>query len=206
MGTIAVDLAVRLPSYFPFADSHKEQHVLGKARSLVLAAVLATTVAVGFALSVGTASAAPQPTATNTFTNIPVQGQCEDATTGVEGTFSGVLAVAGFTTSGNRILAQGTVSGTCSVGGTITDAAVTAPVRIAQATTCDVLTLVLGPLHLDLLGLVIDLNQVVLNITADAGGGLLGSLLCSLAGGGGGNPLQTIVDLLNQILGILSGL
>jgi hypothetical protein len=52
----------------------------------------------------------------------------------------------------------------------------------------------------------IDLNQVVLNNTAEAGGGLLGDLLCSLAGGGGGNPLQTIVDLLNQILGILSGL
>jgi hypothetical protein len=53
------------------------------------------------------------------------------------------------------------------------------------------------------LGLVVDLNQVVLTITANPSGGLLGQLLCSLAGGG---PLQQIVDLLNQILAILQGL
>jgi hypothetical protein len=35
--------------------------------------------------------------------------------------------------------------------------------------SCDILNLVLGPLHLDLLGLVIDLNQVVLNITGTTG-------------------------------------
>jgi hypothetical protein len=57
-----------------------------------------------------------------------------------------------------------------------------------------------GPLHLELLGLVVDLNRVVLTITADPSGGLLGELLCSLAGGG---SLQQIVDLLNQILAIL---
>jgi hypothetical protein len=45
---------------------------------------------------------------------------------------------------------------------------------------CQVLDLVLGPLHLDLLGLIVDLNQVHLQITADPNGGLLGSLLCSV--------------------------
>jgi hypothetical protein len=41
-----------------------------------------------------------------------------------------------------------------------------------------VLNLVLGPLHLDLLGLVVDLNQVHLVITAvQAPGNLLGNLL-----------------------------
>ena len=40
------------------------------------------------------------------------------------------------------------------------------------------LDLVLGPLHLELLGLIVDLNQVHLRITADPQGGLLGSLLC----------------------------
>ena len=50
----------------------------------------------------------------------------------------------------------------------------------AAATTCSILDLTLGPLHLNLLGLVVDLNTVHLTITADPAGGLLGNLLCSL--------------------------
>src|SRR5438477_3908166 len=45
---------------------------------------------------------------------------------------------------------------------------------------CSIVDLVLGPLHLDLLGLIVDLNQVHLQITADPNGGILGSVLCSL--------------------------
>jgi len=47
--------------------------------------------------------------------------------------------------------------------------------------TCSVLELTLGPLHLELLGLVVDLNKVHLVITANAAGGVLGSLFCGLA-------------------------
>jgi hypothetical protein len=47
--------------------------------------------------------------------------------------------------------------------------------------TCPVLDLVLGPLDLQLLGLNATLNQVHLSITADASGGVLGSLFCQLA-------------------------
>jgi len=70
------------------------------------------------------------------------------------------------------------------------------------------LTLTLGPLHLDLLGLVVDLNQVVLNITAQPGpGNLLGNLLCAVAnllnGGNLSNLLTQLVALLNQILASL---
>jgi hypothetical protein len=57
------------------------------------------------------------------------------------------------------------------------------PANHAQALQpgpCTILDLVLGPLHLDLLGLIVDLNQVRLQITADPTGGILGSLLCSL--------------------------
>ncbi len=46
---------------------------------------------------------------------------------------------------------------------------------------CQIVDLVLGPLHLDLLGLIVDLNQVHVQIRADPNGGILGSLLCSLA-------------------------
>jgi hypothetical protein len=77
------------------------------------------------------------------------------------------------------------------------------PVADLQAATCEVLNLVLGPLHLELLGLIVDLNQVVLNITADPNGGILGSLLCSLAGGPTGGALS---DLLNRLLALLAGL
>jgi hypothetical protein len=48
---------------------------------------------------------------------------------------------------------------------------------------CTVLDLMLGPLHLELLGLIVDLFPVHLRITADPEGGLLGQLLCGLAGG-----------------------
>ena len=65
--------------------------------------------------------------------------------------------------------------------------------------------MVLGPLDLNLLGLAIHLNQVVLNITAIPGAGnLLGNLLCAVAGlldNPGG-----LAALLNQILAILAGL
>jgi hypothetical protein len=50
--------------------------------------------------------------------------------------------------------------------------------------SCEVLDLLLGPLHLDLLGLIVDLygptrsDPVEVLITADPNGGLLGSLLC----------------------------
>ncbi len=49
-----------------------------------------------------------------------------------------------------------------------------------QAVECEVLHLVLGPLHLDLLGLIVDLNKVVLDIKAIPGT-VLGDLFCSLA-------------------------
>jgi hypothetical protein len=68
-------------------------------------------------------------------------------------------------------------------GGQIKPLRLTVPLRAqtAQATTCPILELTLGPLHLDLLGLVVDLNRVHLTITATRGGGLLGDLLCGLA-------------------------
>jgi hypothetical protein len=58
------------------------------------------------------------------------------------------------------------------------------PVTAAQSTgtpTCQVLNLILGPLNLDLLGLVVDLQKVNLNITASRGQGQLGDIFCQLA-------------------------
>jgi hypothetical protein len=77
----------------------------------------------------------------------------------------------------------------------------------AAAAVCEILHLVLGPLDLNLLGLKIHLNRVVLNIDAQPGpGNLLGNLLCSVAGlldGGLGGLLGQLTNLLNRILGQL---
>jgi hypothetical protein len=51
----------------------------------------------------------------------------------------------------------------------------------AAGTTCPVLDLVVGPLNLQLLGLIVDLNRVHLNVTATRGAGALGDLFCTLA-------------------------
>jgi hypothetical protein len=80
--------------------------------------------------------------------------------------------------------------------------------RTANRAECDVLNLVLGPLDLNVLGLQVNLNRIVLDIVAVSGAGnLLGNLLCAVAGllDGGilGNLLGQITDLLNQILGRL---
>ncbi|WP_457208077.1 hypothetical protein [Nocardioides sp. P5_C9_2] len=74
---------------------------------------------------------------------------------------------------------------------------------------CDILNLVLAPLDLNVLGLTVHLDRVVLDIVAVSGAGnLLGNLLCAVAGlldQGGllSNLLGQITDLLNQILGRL---
>jgi hypothetical protein len=82
----------------------------------------------------------------------------------------------------------------------------------AQGQTCNVLTLDLGPLHLDLLGLVVDLNAIHLVIDAQQGSGnLLGNLLCAVAnllnpGGGLSGTLQQLGDALSAVANALNGL
>jgi len=80
------------------------------------------------------------------------------------------------------------------------------PVRVAtHQGTCQILNLVLGPLHLDLLGLVVDLygrttsDPVRVRITGEPGHGLLGDLLCSLAGGGNVTSLVQLQSLLRSL-------
>jgi len=74
---------------------------------------------------------------------------------------------------------------------------------------CDILNLELGAIHLDLLGLVIDLSQVNLDIVAEPGpGNLLGNLLCAVAGLLDDSPLDLggLTGLLEQINGLLDRL
>ena len=79
----------------------------------------------------------------------------------------------------------------------------------AAKARCGILHLVLAPLNLNLLGLKIHLDKVLLNIVAVSGAGnLLGNLLCAVAGLlDGGGPLSGLLTKLNQILNqLLMGL
>ena len=67
--------------------------------------------------------------------------------------------------------------------------------RVASAQRiCPVLDLTLAPLDLNLLGLMVHLDRVHLTITANSNGGVLGSLLCGLAGGGRLTPQQLTLN------------
>jgi len=77
--------------------------------------------------------------------------------------------------------------------------------------SCGILLLDLGPLHLDLLGLVVDLNEVILNITGQTGAGnLLGNLLCALTGlfdiPGAIAGIINLIDRINDLLSTIGGL
>jgi hypothetical protein len=80
------------------------------------------------------------------------------------------------------------------------------PARAAEHQgTCQVLNLILGPLHLDLLGLNVDLygenrqSPVIVTITALPGHGLLGDVLCSLAGGARITSLAALQNVLRSL-------
>ena len=86
---------------------------------------------------------------------------------------------------------------------------ITANTNLAGA-TCSVLSLAVGPLDLNLLGLVVELDDcsrgpVTVDITAIPGGGLLGDLLCSLAGNPLNNPNTTVVQRLLWQISLLLG-
>ena len=167
--------------------------------------VLAVIVAVFAALlAPGAAAAAPKPPPTTLGgVTLPVDGTLADGTGDVTGTFT----FQRFVQQSGDLAAVGTFTGT------VTDAAgivstgtqqITLPVTLVDA-SCRILHLELGPLDLDLLGLQVHLDQVVLDITAQSGpGNLLGNLLCAVAGLLDSNaPLDLLVNLLNQLLGLL---
>ena len=90
---------------------------------------------------------------------------------------------------GNVLHADGTVTGTLAglpFTADITDFALQLipDDPNTPAEECSVLHLALGPINLALLGLFVDTSEICLDITATEGGGLLGDLLCGLAGGG----------------------
>ncbi|MGI8332240.1 hypothetical protein ACRYCC_19910 [Actinomadura scrupuli] len=140
--------------------------------------------------------------------SVPVVGTFTDNAGGT-GRFVGKFIIDRFVNQNGAPAASGTFTGTLtdSAGtslGTASQQAVV-PLAVAQA-TCAILHLTLGPLDLDLLGLKVHLDRVVLNIDASqAPGNLLGNLLCAIAGLLDPLQLNTLLGLLNQILALLRG-
>jgi hypothetical protein len=138
-----------------------------------------------------------------------VNGTFTDATGGT-GTFVGTFTAQQFKASGGTLTVLGTVTGTLtdSLGNVLGTATQQINTAVQATATCEILDLTLGPLDLDLLGLVVHLDQVNLEITAEQGpGNLLGNLLCAVAGLlDGGLSLNLVADLLNTILGVLEEL
>ena len=178
---------------------------------LVAAAAMA---ACALLLVGGAGTAAAQTEADSLTEPIAVTGTAKNGKK-----FTGTYKVKRFVADGGKVFAVGTLKGTFR-GADVRRTGVRIPVntpvfgegelaQISQGTLCQVLELTLGPLDLSLLGLIVHLDQVHLVIEADPNGGLLGSLLCSLAGGvptPPPSPLQQIVALLNAILALLQGL
>ena len=172
-----------------------------KKRLALLASVTVLIAALtGLTIAPAAPAAPPQASVSNTISGTTASGL------NLNGTLSNIQ----FVNQAGRLVLQGTLNGTVTnaagaVVSTITNLPINLPVTGGAATgSCSILDLTLGPLHLDLLGLVVDLNQVHLTITGETGSGnLLGNLLCGLAdalnGGGGGGGLA---NLLNRLLGL----
>lgn len=150
---------------------------------------------------------------------VPITGTLTNSGT-LSSVPTGVSALTG-TFNIHSFAVQNNASGTpqlMAVGnlvGTLTNAAgqattvvlnnVAAPVTNATG-SCSILTLTLGPLDLNVLGLDVNIpNAINVNIVAVPGSGnLLGNLLCSVANLlNGGGPLGPVATALNQILSAL---
>jgi len=192
-----------------------------KYRFTALAVLLA--LASAFILAPFGASAAPKQK--QPLKNMAVSGALADG-----GTFKGKVSITKFgydqTTglwvsgvlNGTATTADGAVHkdisqsssqahATLKSGGSATSVGSASTFAVTQA-ICGILDLDIGAIHLDLLGLVVDLSPIHLDITAVSGAGnLLGNLLCAVAGlldPNSGlltliNNLTALLDLLNQI-------
>ena len=124
------------------------------------------------------------------------------------------FTISRFVKRNGRLHAQGTTIGTFTpddgsapttvrqpfdVIAKITGAKVTGARAGSAQRICQVLDLQLGPIDLNLLGLLVHLDKVHLNISANSRGGLLGRLFCSLAGRGLRGLSTTQVHRLTQL-------
>lgn len=183
--------------------------------STALAVLTAGALTAGITGSdVGVASASPTRPATaavnhaNATSGSKLPVSVPATLKGVSGTLGGTVPK--FSSKSGKALADLSFTRFTSKSGKVTTLphAVTRSVPVTNAVTknvCRILNLKLGPLHLNLLGLVVNLNRVHLTITAVRGpGNLLGNLLCAVAHLlDGSAPAASQAGLLNDVTGTL---
>ena len=190
---------------------------MNRIRTAAFAALMVCAVSLGAA---STASAAQEPAETPLTQTVNV--------TGTKG-FKGTLAIDRFATRNGKMVAIGTLKGTVRKNGKakrLKARTVTLPASVVGAGdgsgakaaqvppipgACQILNLVLGPINLNLLGLVVRTNQINLRIDAVPGAGnLLGNLLCSITNllnpDGALGPLTTALNQLTAALNALLAL
>lgn len=161
------------------------------------------------ACAVGTFGLAVLPSAGSAQTTSGVSTTCATPSCLVQNTTGTVDGQAvNLTTTVNRFVNQhgsllANVTTTGTVGTTAVNQTQNVPVNsLGTVDPCTILDLTLGPLHLNVLGLVVDLNQVHLTITGQTGpGNLLGNLLCGVANALNGSQAGGLANLLNNLLG-----
>jgi len=117
----------------------------------------------------------------------------------VRGTLTGPTG----TPLGSALAAPITLPVRVEPGGPITTVAAPSGAAVAAQATCSVLHLDLGAVNLNLLGLQVATQPISLDISGDAAGPL-GHLVCTILDTL--NNVIGLVDLLNQLLGLLTGL
>jgi hypothetical protein len=172
-------------------------------------AVVAALAVCGALLVPSAASAAP--TNGTSFKQVPVVGTASGGKS-----FAGKYTIDHFATRNGQLYAVGRLTG--KAGNRTVNRSVAMPARLISTGTtgarasqvCEILTLQLGPLDLNLLGLRIQLNRINLRITAIEGpGNLLGNLLCAIAGlldgpTGQALPIGQQAGLLNIVLQLVN--
>src|SRR5687767_11193649 len=182
---------------------------MNRIRMAAFAVLLTCGIALGAA---GTASAQGEPFETPLSKTVNL--------TGSKG-FKGTYTIDRFTTRNGKLVAVGKVRGTLRKGGKtrrVSKNAVIMPASVAGAgpatlpgarasqlpnipTACEILNLTLGPITLDLLGLVVRTNQINVRIDAVPGAGnLLGNLLCAVTN------LLNPTGALGQLTGAINNL
>ena len=192
--------------------------------SRMLRAAVAAMVTCGLMLVGGTAVAGAQEGPARLTQVVPLSGKSTKGNKQLTGTYT----IERFISKGGKTYTEGTFKGKLGKK-KVTKENVRLPATVAGATgtarasqvpplplpplpagnACSILSLDLGPINLNLLGLVVRTNQIQLRIDAVQGpGNLLGNLLCGItgilnpAGAIANTPLGQLTQILNALLAL----